>query len=138
MMAVERPALRMTVVLVALAMLSIGFSWWRGDSLATTAAYVAAGLACAGLVYAAYFWSRREKKARRGSIPGTRRRGCSPLSLDRMKAEPAVRPSGPPLEVEAVDLERGNVVQAHLTDRRGQSRRSAAVRSDRPSPRSPR
>ena len=47
----------MIVVLGALPWL--GFSSWRGDSLATTAA-LAVGLACGGFVYAGYFWARRE------------------------------------------------------------------------------
>ena len=59
-MAVDRPVLRMVAVLAVLTVLSLAWSWWRGDSLATSVTYVVVGLVAAGLVYAAWVWVRRK------------------------------------------------------------------------------
>jgi hypothetical protein len=60
-MAISADVRRMIAVLLTLLVVGVAASLWRGDSLGTTVGYAAVGLACAGVVYACYFWARRKR-----------------------------------------------------------------------------
>jgi hypothetical protein len=60
-MAMDSPVRRMIVVLGVLLVVGVATSIWRGDSLGTAVGINLVGLACGGLVFAAYFWARRTK-----------------------------------------------------------------------------
>jgi hypothetical protein len=59
-MAMDAPVRRMFAVLGFLLVVGVATSLWRGDSVATTIGLSLVGLACGGLVFAAYFWARRK------------------------------------------------------------------------------
>jgi hypothetical protein len=58
-MAMDAPVRRMFAVLGFLLVVGVASSIWRGDSVGTTVGLTLVGLACGGLVFAAYFWARR-------------------------------------------------------------------------------